>query len=583
MKKKFSNSNINQIMNRRIFLIFAIQATLIFVLIYRLFVLQIINHNFYSNISSNNHIRTIIEPVPRGQILDCNNEILANNIYEYSLIIDSKKIQDLQIFFNSIEEIFEINDSERNFIIENLKKKKRFISFKTISFEEFIHFQYQIDHLPEILITKKYLRIYPYESIAAHIIGYVINENKKYDNDYFIYSNDFKIGQIGIEKLYNDELKGENQITQISVDARGNKVKEIDTIHGKSGQNIQTSLNIDLQTMIVDEFNSMNASGSAIVIDIERQKLISMVSMPSFNPEIFNNDKLKKKLWEKIATDETHPLINKGISGLYSPGSTFKVVVALAALELGIIDQNTKIFCNGGHQVGNRFYHCLHYHGYMNVHEAITKSCNSFFYALAKKMDIGFLEKISRSLGFGSISNLNLENEYRGIVPSKLWKLKRFSSLWYIGDSANLMIGQGYLSCSPLQLCIATASIASGNQIFLSVLQNENNHLDIQKNEYLSEKNLKIVRNAMFDAVNRSDGTSYRSIGIHHKDLKICGKTGTVQISSGKKHKNHSLFIGFAPYKNPKYAVSIVGELMGFGASFSAPTAGKIFEKLLKT
>jgi penicillin-binding protein 2 len=576
-----TNKNLVQILNRRIFIIFITQASILLVLIYRLFVLQIAKHNFYENLSSNNHIRTIVEPVPRGQILDKNNQILANNIYEYLLIIDSKKIINLSDFIHQIDEIFNLNDEEKDLIINNLKKKKRFINFKSISFEEFIHFQYQIDHMPEILITRKYLRIYPYDKAAAHIVGYVTNENKKYDNDYFIYSNDFKIGRIGIEKLKNDELAGENQISQISVDARGNKIREVDTIVGKPGDNIKTSINGELQKMIFDEFSAVNASGSAIVIDIEKHQLTAMVSAPSFNPEIFNNEALKKQLWEKLATDETHPLINKGISGLYSPGSTFKVVVALAALELGIIDKNTTIFCNGGHQVGNRFYHCLHYHGSINVHDAIIKSCNSFFYALAKKMDIGFLEKLSISLGFGSISNLQLEGEYKGIVPSKLWKLKRFSSLWYIGDTANLMIGQGYLSCNPLQLCTATASIASGNLIKLSILDDNFNTNPIEKNQLITEKNLQIIRKAMFDVVNVQGGTSYYSIGLHNKDLNICGKTGTVQISSGKKHKNHSLFIGFAPYENPKYAISIVGELMGYGASFSAPIAGKIFRTLL--
>ena len=572
---------VSQIINRRIFLIFLIQSVMMLVLIYRLFSLQIVKHSSYSDMSSNNHIRTIIEPVPRGQILDSKGNILADNIYEYSLIIDSKQIKELDVFLERLNEIFDLTNKEEDSIISFIKKKKRFIHFKSISFEEFIHFQYQIDNLPEILITKKYLRIYPYESAMAHIVGYVINENKKYDNDYYIYSNDFKVGKIGVEKKFDEILKGENQTVRISVDARGNKVCDVDTIVGRSGDVVKTSLDGELQKMICGEFTAINASGSAVVIDIQKQQLISMVSAPSFNPEVFNNENLKKQLWEKLATDERHPLINKGISGLYSPGSTFKVVVALAALELGIINEKTTIFCNGGHQVGNRFYHCLHYHGNVNIHDAIVKSCNSFFYALSKKINIGFLEKLSLSLGFGKISNLELEGEYKGIVPSKLWKFKRFSSLWYIGDTANLMIGQGYLSCSPLQLCTATASIASGNIMNLSLL-NQNNENELpERNQLISEKNFQIVRKAMFDVVNMVGGTSYYSIGMQNKDLGICGKTGTVQISSGKKHKNHSLFIGFAPYDNPKYAVSIVGEFMGYGATFSSPIAGKIFKTLL--
>lgn len=581
---EIKNQKILTIMNRRIFLVFIIQASLFLVLCYRLLHLQIIKHNHYKNLSTNNHIRTIIEPVPRGLILDCNGKILADNEYEYLLIIDSREITQLDDFFNKISQIFNLTDEEKDLIINNIKKKRRFIEFKSISFSDFINLQYQIDHLPEIIISKKYLRIYPYESISAHIIGYVTNENKKYDNNYFVYSNDFKNGKIGIESKFNSVLSGQNQITQISVDAKGNKIKELDIEAGEPGHSIKTSIDIDLQETIVDAFGE--STGSAVVIDIQKQQLISMVSAPSFNPEIFNNENLRKTLWEKLATDESHPLINKAISGLYSPGSTYKIVVALAALELGLIDENTTIFCNGGYQVGNRFYKCLHYHGSIKVKDAIVKSCNSFFYSLAKKMNIGFLEKLSLSLGFGKISDLQLNGEYKGIVPSKLWKLKRFSNLWYIGDSANLMIGQGYLSCNPLQLCIATASIASGNIIKLRLTDDDfNNDTDdydmkIEKNTIVSEKNLDIVRKAMFEVVN-SYGTAYYALGIHNKDLQICGKTGTVQISSGNKHKNHSLFIGYAPYDNPRYAVSIVGEFMGFGSTFSAPIAGKIFRQLL--
>jgi penicillin-binding protein 2 len=195
-------------------------------------------------------------------------------------------------------------------------------------------------------------------------------------------------------------------------------------------------------------------------------------------------------------------------------------------------------------------------------------------------MDIGFLEEFAMSLGFGKISNLNLRGESKGIVPSKLWKLKHLASLWYVGDSANFMIGQGYLLCNSLQLCTAVASIASGSMINLSLLESETQNKIIIPNKIVSEKNFKIVREAMFNVVNSQGGTGYNSIGLKYKNLGICGKTGTVQVSSGKKDKNHSVFVGFAPFDNPRYAVSIVGEFMGFGASFAAPLAGKIFDFL---
>jgi penicillin-binding protein 2 len=195
-------------------------------------------------------------------------------------------------------------------------------------------------------------------------------------------------------------------------------------------------------------------------------------------------------------------------------------------------------------------------------------------------MDISFLEKLCYSLGLGKISNIEFNGELQGIVPSKFWKFKRFGNLWYIGDSANLMIGQGYLTCTPLQLCTMVGSIASGNLMYLSTLDSTG-HAIAEKNTLVSEKNLNIIRSSMFEVVNSPySGTAYPSIGKKYKDLRISGKTGTVQISSGQKHKNHSVFVGFAPYDKPKYAVSVIGEFMGYGSSFAAPLAGKIFDFL---
>jgi len=573
-----NNQKIIKFNSRRIFCILAFEASLFTILIYRLFNLQILKHKQYLNSAENNYSRTITEPSQRGLILDLNGEILAENFYEYLLILDTKKITTIDGFITKIVNLLDISETQQDKIRNLYKKKKRFINIKSISFDDFISLQYQIDNLPELLVNKNYLRIYQYKEISAHVVGYVINENKKYDNNHFIYSHDFKVGKTGIEAKYNSQLTGENHITQIEVDARGNKIKEIQNIEGSNGQKIKTSINIDLQKMIYNE--TKDHTSSVVVIDIQKQNLVAMLSTPSFDPEILNNDELRKAHWGKLATDPNKPLINKAISGLYSPGSTFKIVVALAALELGIINEHSTIFCNGGHQVGNRFYHCLHHHGTMNVRQAIEKSCNSFFYALAKKMDISFLEKLCYSLGLGKISNIEFNGELQGIVPSKFWKFKRFGNLWYIGDSANLMIGQGYLTCTPLQLCTMVGSIASGNLMYLSTLDSTG-HAIAEKNTLVSEKNLNIIRSSMFEVVNSPySGTAYPSIGKKYKDLRISGKTGTVQISSGQKHKNHSVFVGFAPYDKPKYAVSVIGEFMGYGSSFAAPLAGKIFDFL---
>lgn len=572
---------INKLANRRIFFVLIGQFSLFGVIIYRLFNLQIIRHKEYFVFAENNQLRTVVEPVSRGLILDKNNLVIADNSVEYLIILDSKEMQkpeELDSFLKRINSILTLADEDEFRIKTLFEKKRRFIEIKSIRFDDFVSIRYSMDNLPGVLISKKYVRIYPFANISAHIVGYVTNDNKKYSNNYYVYSNDFKIGRIGIEKKYDEVLSGTNRTTILQVDAKGRKIGEIDSTGGESGSNFRSTIDIKLQEMIYNETQSQNMS--AVVIDIKNQSLTSMVSSPSFNPEILNNDELRKTQWAFLALDPEKPLINKAISGLYSPGSAFKIVVALAALELGIINENSTIFCNGEYQIGNRIYHCLHYHGTINVHSAIEKSCNSFFYSLSRKMNIKFLEEVALSLGFGKVSNLNLHGESKGIVPSKLWKLRKVGSLWYVGDTANYMIGQGYLTCNCLQLCTAAASIAGGNLIDLIVSEEESKNRILEPNPIISKQNFEIVRRAMFAAINSSGGTGYKSIGSKYEDLKICGKTGTVQISSNRKDKNHSVFIGYAPFDNPRYAVAVIGELMGYGASFAAPLAGKIFDFL---
>ena len=567
--------------NRRIFLILAGQFSLFSVIIYRLFHLQVVRHKEYLAFAENNQLRTVVEPVARGLILDKNNIVLADNSIEYLIVLDSKemkKIEELDDFLKKIHILFFLGEEDEIRIKNLFEKKRRFIEIKSIKFDDFVSVRYSMDSLSGILISKKYVRIYPFADVAAHIVGYVTNENKKYSNNYYVYSNDFKIGKTGIEQKYNDVLSGTNRITTLQVDAKGRKIGEIESMGGENGLNLRTTINIKLQEMIYSE--TFGQTMNAVVIDVKNQSLTAMVSSPSFNPEILNNDELRKSQWSSLALDVEKPLINKAISGLYSPGSAFKIVVALAALELGIINENSNVFCNGEYQIGNRTYHCLHYHGTINLHDAIEKSCNSFFYSLAKKMDIKFLEEIALSLGFGKVSNLDLRGESKGTIPSKLWKLKKIGSLWYVGDTANYMIGQGYLTCNCLQLCTSGASIASGNLVDLTVIEENLYKKVIQTNSIIKKDNFKIVRGGMFAAMNNIGGTGYKSLGSQYRDLKICGKTGTVQISSNRRDKNHSVFVGYAPFDNPRYAVAVIGELMGYGASFAAPLAGKIFDFL---
>ena len=247
----------------------------------------------------------------------------------------------------------------------------------------------------------------------------------------------------------------------------------------------------------------------------------------------------------------------------------------MAALEQKIINETTKILCQGSVRIGLHEFHCLHHHGWMDIKNAIEKSCNCFFYTIATKLNIDLVYRISKSLGLGSKSNLDLIGESSGLLPNQEWKQKRFHDQWRAGDSANLAIGQGYLNCTPLQLNRVVASIASGKIINYSLLKDE--HIECPDNDLISQANLGIVRRTMFGVVNSPGGTCYRTIGSKYAHLNICGKTGTAQVFSEREKAHHSLFIGFMPFDKPRYALSIVGEFAGYGAQFAAPKAGEIF------
>jgi penicillin-binding protein 2 len=576
------DSKLNRFVNKRIFFLLVLKGSFFGILIYRLFNLQVTNHSKYKKLSEKNYSRTIIEPALRGVIFDKNGEVLAENQQEYLIILDLKKTNNLLDSIKKIAGFTDLNEKQEKKIYRALQEKRHFVEVKSISFDEFVLLKYQLDHFPELLISKNYIRTYPQKDIGAHIIGYVVNETKKYSTNHYMYNQTFKVGKTGLEAAFNANLSGQNGVAQIEVNSRGKKTREINSISGFDGKNLKTSLNLSLQRLIANEI--LDTPSSIVVINLEKNSLEAVVSNPSFNPEIFNNSELREQNWARLSTDPSRPLINKAVSGLFSPGSAFKVVVALAALESKVINSKTEVFCNHGHQVGNRFYKCMHYHGSVNVQQALQKSCNSFFYAISKKLDIDFLAEVARDLGFGKKSNLKLVEEMEGNVPSKFWKLKKFGKLWYPGDSANFSIGQGYLNCTPMQLAIMCASIASGKSFSnLSLLSNSDFLPTKPEDLIIKEEHLKLVRKSMFDVVNSpGGGTAYHAIGRNYPNLRVCGKTGTVQISSGQKHKNHSVFIGFAPFEKPKYALSIVGEFMGYGSSFAAPLAGKILNFLLK-
>lgn len=596
--------------NRRLFIIGSLKLILFFLLLGRLIYLQIIKGGNYANQAKNNSLRKLIIPSKRGAIFDFQGKILAHTIDIYIVLINLSKINNIEKFIEKYITILKLNPEEQDLILQkyNLYKNHKphsgkNIQIKGLSLQDFLIARYYIlaDN-EQISFIKKNYRNYPYINSCAHIVGYINNHIKKYETAYFTEKINFHKGSTGIEFLENDTLNGQDKILEIKINAFGKKIEENITHEGKNGENFYSTIDVELQEFIYQTLANHDIGGVSVVVSKYQPQtsnvdIIALISHPNFDPHVFGDDLYQnQKTWEKLKNDPDRPLLNRAISGLYSPGSVFKLPVALSALQQKIITHDTKIFCGGGHMVGNRFYSCLGHHGLINISQALKYSCNTFFYILASKMNIDLLHNHCTYLGMGCTSNLKFNGEKKGIIPSKKWKLEKFSEPWRPGDSANLMIGQGYLLTTPLQLNSMVASIALEHKIKFSLLSSNKNRYEydnehkknitndycIQQEDLIDKNNFQLIKKAMFGVVNEIGGTCHYKLGQKYKHLNICAKTGTTQIVSKKNCTNHSIFVGFMPIEKPKYMISIVGEYAGYGSQFSTPLAGLIFDFLYK-
>ena len=404
----------------------------------------------------------------------------------------------------------------------------------------------------------------------------------------------FKIGKSGIEKYLEKALRGESGNLKLEVNAYGRIMKEIERVDGIPGKDVQLTIDSRLQQKAFELFGE--ESGAAVLLDVHTGEILAFVSAPSFDPNMMTQG-LSTEDWNALLHNERNPLTDKAISGQYSPGSTFKMIVALAALEAGVIKPETRTYCAGKMFLGNHAFHCWKKegHGHLNVVEALQHSCDIFFYETAQKLGIEKIADMARRFGLGSKINIGLENEKAGLIPDKEWKLRRFGEPWQQGESLISGIGQGYILTTPLQLATMTARLVNGGYeikpTFLKVSDGEKSK--IRKID-VSPTNLELIKEGMYAVVNKPGGTAWRSQFDYHGQ-RMGGKTGTTQVrritmkerrEGIKKEselpwrlRNHALFVGYAPHDNPKYAVAVLVEHGGGGSSVAAPLAGKILRE----
>lgn len=576
---------------------------LMFVIVARLYYLQVYQSDKYRMLADENRISTRLLVPPRGIIYDRNGELLATNQQNFQALLVAEQTPDVRATLDAFKKIMPLSLDEEEKIRKDLKKNRSFVPVKikdNMTWEEVSKILLNAPDLPGIVIDEGLSRHYPYAEKMAHVIGYVssVSENDVKD-DPLLEVPGFKIGKAGIEKLYEQKLRGKGGNIKLEVNAYGRIMKEIEKVDGVSGDRVELSIDARLQTKAYDLFGEQ--SGAAILLDVNSGEILAFVSTPAYNPNVLTQG-LSSKDWKELSTDERHPLTNKAISGQYSPGSTYKMVVALAALEAEAIKTDTKTYCSGKMFLGSHAFHCWRWkyggHGALDVAGALQHSCDIFFYDAAQKTGIEKIAEMSRRFGLGSPINIGLENEKSGLIPDKAWKRKRFGEAWQHGETVISGIGQGYTLTTPIQLATMTARLVNGGYEVKPTFSrvSDEDRRSIKKIE-VSQANLEMVKEGMYSVVNVPGGTAYGS-RFDYMGQKMGGKTGSTQVRriSMKERqtrvlkqdelpwnlRDHALFVGYAPHDNPRYAVAVLVEHGGGGSSVAAPIASKILQEALK-
>ena len=582
-----------QVLNRRTFFLLLGKFSFFSVIGWKLFDIQITNSSKYKTLSKNNQINLeILYPI-RGAILDRKGQVLATNLKVFDLYIIPEQTKNINESLNKLSTYIDLDFQKKRDIIKLSKKLKKFEKIKiteNLDWQILELIESNKNYLPGIELIENFQRIYPEGEIFSHLLGYVNKPSKKDMNlPYISRMPLLNIGQQGIEKSFNKFLVGKSGNKEVEVNSSGRVIREISKKNSIKGQNISISLDASLQKYISGLLSAHHA-GSIVVIEVNTGDILSMSSSPKFNA----NQIIKKpnqKYWDNILKNPLAPLTDRSIQGLYSPGSTFKMIVAIAALKYKAINFNKTVSCSGKIEFGDRLFHCwkTNGHGKMDIISAIQESCDVFFYELAIKVGIDKISKVAKDFGLGQIYDVEILNQKKGIIPSKKWKKENLQENWYGGETLIAAIGQGYVLTTPLQLAIMTSRIASGGKkIFPSIIKDTKIKDFEFMNEYKDE--IKVIQKAMFKVVNEKKGTANK---YKAKDFLFSGKTGTSQVKKITlkeresddfrnieiewKNRDHALFVGYMPSKNPKYAISVVIEHGGSGASTAAPIARDIF------
>jgi len=616
----------SSLFTRRALLLGGTQAVLMSALAGRLYQLQVLDTERFSTLAEENRVSLRLLPPARGLIFDRTGQPLAINRNNFRAMVTSDRGRGAEVVIERLDQILNLDDSDKTRLLRELRRSRNFqpsVVRENLGWEEVSRLEFNAPDLPGVFIDLGQTRDYPEGKLMSHIIGYtgrVSDEDLSGRDDPVLQLPTMRFGKKGVERSLEDDLRGKAGAVQVEVNAVGRVVRELDRTEGQPGDNMLLTIDLDLQRFAAERLKQQQGtaeheSGSVVVIDIVTGDIITMVSDPGFDPNVFARG-ITQAEWRDLLDNPERPLNNKAIGGAYPPGSTYKIVTALAALESKAIDAGTILPCNGYIELGDIKFHCWWKggHGGLNVVGGIWNSCDCFFYEAARRTGVDKIAEMANRLGFGQVSALGLPGESPGNQPTRAWKQDKYNVAWQQGDTFNLGIGQGYMTATPLQLAVMTARISNGGRavqpnILLAKAAPRDELLPpaprakpTAPSLQIDPQHLALVREGMNLVVNSASGTAQQlRYDADHKPIDpafhFAGKTGTAQVKRISEReramgvteaqlpwqlRSHALFVCFGPVDNPRYACAVVVEHGMGGGMTAGPVARDVLLETMK-
>lgn len=603
------DSDWTKMFNRRALILGGAQGVLTAALVGRMYYLQVIEADRYRTLAEDNRINIQLVPPPRGRILDRFGQALAINKQQFQVLIVPEQAIKVNETLDALAQIVELSEHDRERIKKEVGRKRGFVPVtikENLTWDQMARIQVNAPDLPGVIIDEGLTRYYPQHDNAAHLLGYVAAvDEADLTGDPLLQLPGFRIGKDGVERIYDLSLRGKGGTRQIEVNAYGRTIRELKREEGQPGADVNLTIDERIQRFAGERLGEESAS--VAVMDVHTGDLIALVSNPSFDANTFSRG-LTTDEWKYLSTNDHRPLINKVVAGQYSPGSTFKPVVALAALEHGVIGPEQTVHCSGSYRLGGYVKHCHKTHGSVNMQRAISVSCDVYFYEVARRLGVDKIAAMAKRLGLGEKSGIGLPNEQTGLVPTEAWKKAVRGERWAPGDNLNVGIGQGDVLVTPIQLAVLAARIANGGLAVKPRLVRAAGSSGSDQLESLGipPQHMAAVHAGMYDVINGPAGaTTAASNGkLRFKDPErkswtMSGKTGTAAVrrwtdamrEAQKRdptlipwaYRDNALFVCFGPSHAPRYAISVVVDhALGGGGAFAAPIARDIMEEVLR-